>query len=103
MHWWGHAFACKSVDLTSQIIDKKELILAAHYSFKNQCTVKIELSKMPKGPINVKVSTADTELQFAIQKSTSVKALFDQVITTTGIREVSWFVILNLNHNFMHL
>ena len=45
--------------------------------------------RMPKGPINVKVSTADTELQFAIQKNTSVKALFDQVITTTGIREVS--------------
>ena len=43
---------------------------------------------MPKPSNTVKVSTADTELQFSIQNKTAGKALFDQVITTTGIREV---------------
>ena len=40
--------------------------------------------------MNVKVTTVDTELQFAVQKSSGAKALFDQVITTTGIREVRY-------------
>ena len=39
---------------------------------------------------NVRVTTADTELQFGIQPKTIGKALFDQVIATTGIRE-SWY------------
>lgn len=43
---------------------------------------------MPKVPLNVKVATPDSELQFSIQNKTTGKALFDQVITTTGIREV---------------
>jgi hypothetical protein len=43
---------------------------------------------MPKVPTNVRVSTVDTELQFAIQNKTTGKSLFDQVISTTGIREV---------------
>ena len=43
---------------------------------------------MPKPPISIKVTTADTELQFAVAKQSSTQALFDQVITTTGIREV---------------
>jgi len=46
---------------------------------------------MPKPPINVKVTTVDTELQFSVQKSSGAKALFDQVITTTGIREIWYF------------
>lgn len=43
---------------------------------------------MPKLPTNVKVSTADTELQFAIQNKTTGRALFDQVLSATGLREV---------------
>jgi len=46
---------------------------------------------MPKPPISIKVTTADTELQFAVAKQSSTQALFDQVITTTGIREVWYF------------
>lgn len=38
--------------------------------------------------IKVKVNTFDTELEFTVQKKTKGKALFDQVIQTTGIREV---------------
>ena len=47
---------------------------------------------MPKTPTNVKVSTPDTELQFAIQGNKATgKTLFDNIILTTGIREVWYF------------
>ena len=49
---------------------------------------------MPKPPISIKVTTADTELQFAVAKQSSTQALFDQVITTTGIREVRKYLNL---------
>ncbi|TWW80398.1 Radixin [Takifugu flavidus] len=48
-----------------------------------------ERSKMPK-PINVRVTTMDAELEFAIQPNTTGKQLFDQVVKTVGLREV-WF------------
>eukprot|EP00035_Acanthoeca_spectabilis_P021049 m.436010 g.436010 ORF g.436010 m.436010 type:complete len:573 (+) comp17927_c0_seq1:146-1864(+) len=44
---------------------------------------------MPK-PINVRVTTIDSELEFAIQASTIGKQLFDQVVRTIGLRE-TWF------------
>uniref|UniRef100_A0A3Q3STB9 Radixin n=1 Tax=Mastacembelus armatus TaxID=205130 RepID=A0A3Q3STB9_9TELE len=40
--------------------------------------------------INVRVTTMDAELEFAIQPSTTGKQLFDQVVKTVGLREV-WF------------
>ncbi|KAL5457501.1 hypothetical protein EMCRGX_G034767 [Ephydatia muelleri] len=45
---------------------------------------------MPK-PINVRVTTMDAELEFAIQQSTTGKQLFDQVVKTIGLREVWYF------------
>ncbi|XP_055540917.1 moesin/ezrin/radixin homolog 1 isoform X2 [Wyeomyia smithii] len=44
---------------------------------------------MPKS-MNVRVTTMDAELEFAIQQSTTGKQLFDQVVKTIGLREV-WF------------
>ncbi|XP_015234358.1 radixin [Cyprinodon tularosa] len=44
---------------------------------------------MPK-PVNVRVTTMDAELEFAIQPNTTGKQLFDQVVKTVGLREV-WF------------
>lgn len=44
---------------------------------------------MPK-PVNIRVTTMDAELEFAIQPSTTGKQLFDQVVKTIGLREV-WF------------
>lgn len=44
---------------------------------------------MPK-QMNVRVTTMDAELEFAIQQTTSGKQLFDQVVKTIGLREV-WF------------
>uniref|UniRef100_A0A673VI16 Moesin n=1 Tax=Suricata suricatta TaxID=37032 RepID=A0A673VI16_SURSU len=40
--------------------------------------------------INVRVTTMDAELEFAIQPNTTGKQLFDQVVKTIGLREV-WF------------
>ncbi|XP_046739635.1 moesin/ezrin/radixin homolog 1 isoform X1 [Diprion similis] len=39
---------------------------------------------------NVRVTTMDAELEFAIQQTTTGKQLFDQVVKTIGLREV-WF------------
>lgn len=44
---------------------------------------------MPK-QINVRVTTIDAELEFAIQPNTTGKQLFDQVVKTIGLREI-WF------------
>ncbi|XP_065057552.1 moesin/ezrin/radixin homolog 1-like [Rhopilema esculentum] len=44
---------------------------------------------MPKA-INVRVTTMDAELEFAIQQNTTGKQLFDQVVKTIGLREI-WF------------
>uniref|UniRef100_A0A8C5I0E9 Radixin-like n=1 Tax=Gouania willdenowi TaxID=441366 RepID=A0A8C5I0E9_GOUWI len=40
--------------------------------------------------INVRVTTMDAELEFAIHPNTTGKQLFDQVVKTVGLREV-WF------------
>jgi len=45
---------------------------------------------MAKKTLNVRVLTADAELEFAIQPSTTGKQLFDQVVKTIGLREI-WF------------
>uniref|UniRef100_A0A672ZEP3 Radixin-like n=1 Tax=Sphaeramia orbicularis TaxID=375764 RepID=A0A672ZEP3_9TELE len=45
---------------------------------------------MPRSSINVRVTTMDAELEFAIQPNTTGKQLFDQVVKTVGLREV-WF------------
>ncbi|KAI5732737.1 hypothetical protein M8J76_003599 [Diaphorina citri] len=44
---------------------------------------------MPKS-MNVRVTTMDAELEFAIQHTTTGKQLFDQTVKTIGLREV-WF------------
>ncbi|XP_076444752.1 radixin-like [Babylonia areolata] len=44
---------------------------------------------MPR-PVNVRVTTMDAELEFAIQPNTTGKQLFDQVVKTIGLREI-WF------------
>lgn len=40
--------------------------------------------------MNVRVTTMDAELEFAIQQTTTGKQLFDQTVKTIGLREV-WF------------
>ncbi|KAI9559860.1 hypothetical protein GHT06_013867 [Daphnia sinensis] len=43
-----------------------------------------------KKKVNVRVTTMDAELEFAIQPTTTGKQLFDQVVKTIGLREI-WF------------
>ncbi|XP_071801059.1 radixin-like [Asterias amurensis] len=45
---------------------------------------------MPK-TTNVRVTTMDAELEFAIQYNTTGKQLFDQVVKTIGLREIWYF------------
>uniref|UniRef100_A0AC34R5L7 Moesin/ezrin/radixin homolog 1 n=1 Tax=Panagrolaimus sp. JU765 TaxID=591449 RepID=A0AC34R5L7_9BILA len=44
-----------------------------------------------KKAVNVRVTTMDAELEFAIQPSTTGKQLFDQVVKTIGLREIWYF------------
>uniref|UniRef100_A0A673N3X2 Radixin-like n=1 Tax=Sinocyclocheilus rhinocerous TaxID=307959 RepID=A0A673N3X2_9TELE len=48
------------------------------------------LNRLLNERINVRVTTMDAELEFAIQPNTTGKQLFDQVVKTVGLREV-WF------------
>uniref|UniRef100_A0A8C7SS45 FERM domain-containing protein n=1 Tax=Oncorhynchus mykiss TaxID=8022 RepID=A0A8C7SS45_ONCMY len=45
---------------------------------------------MPQSQINVRVTTMDAELEFAVLPSTTGKQLFDQIVKTIGLRE-TWF------------
>ncbi|XP_017267486.1 ezrin b isoform X1 [Kryptolebias marmoratus] len=45
---------------------------------------------MPKA-VNVRVTTMDAELEFAVQPNTIGKQLFDQVVKTIGLREIWYF------------
>jgi len=46
---------------------------------------------MPKQGINVRVTTLDTELEFTILPKTTGQVLFDQILTTIGLREKWYF------------
>lgn len=52
---------------------------------------------MPKA-VNVRVTTMDAELEFAIQPSTTGKQLFDQVVKTIGLREVWFFGLMYVDN-----
>uniref|UniRef100_A0A673GNF1 Ezrin-like n=1 Tax=Sinocyclocheilus rhinocerous TaxID=307959 RepID=A0A673GNF1_9TELE len=41
--------------------------------------------------VNVRVTSMDAELEFAVQPSTTGKQLFDQVVKTIGLREIWYF------------
>ncbi|PAV56144.1 hypothetical protein WR25_13377 isoform F [Diploscapter pachys] len=46
---------------------------------------------VPAPDINVRVTTMDAELEFAIQSNTTGKQLFDQVVKTVNLREIWYF------------
>ncbi|KAG7222731.1 hypothetical protein INR49_026340 [Caranx melampygus] len=56
---------------------------------------------MPKA-VNVRVTTMDAELEFAIQPSTTGKQLFDQVVKTIGVREVWYFGLQYMDEKRYH-
>ncbi|XP_041951176.1 ezrin b [Alosa sapidissima] len=56
---------------------------------------------MPK-PVNVRVTTMDAELEFAVQPSTTGKQLFDQVVKTIGLREVWYFGLQHVDSKGYH-
>ncbi|XP_065185265.1 radixin-like [Sycon ciliatum] len=56
---------------------------------------------MPK-QINVRVTTMDAELEFAIQPATTGKQLFDQVVKTIGLREIWFFGLQYVDSKGLH-
>ncbi|XP_073830478.1 moesin isoform X1 [Musca autumnalis] len=56
----------------------------------NRIRLRRYSSSLKSKTLNVRVTTMDAELEFAIQQTTTGKQLFDQVVKTIGLREV-WF------------
>ncbi|XP_067398592.1 ezrin isoform X1 [Emydura macquarii macquarii] len=69
---------------------RRNIFKELHEIFFSGITEPLQELKMPK-PINVRVTTMDAELEFAIQPNTTGKQLFDQVVKTIGLREVWYF------------
>ena len=58
---------------------------------------------MPAAATKVRVTTFESELEFTIQNKTLGQTLFDQVVQTTGIREVSLLSIqIKQSPQFQH-
>ncbi|XP_073990102.1 moesin isoform X1 [Rhodnius prolixus] len=75
--------------MSANIFQKmRELSLCSVFERSSQA-VELQNINMPKS-MNVRVTTMDAELEFAIQQTTTGKQLFDQVVKTIGLREV-WF------------
>ena len=55
---------------------------------------------MPVAATKVRVTTFESELEFTIQNKTLGQTLFDQVVQTTGIREVSFTNLIDKTINF---
>ncbi|KAF0039593.1 hypothetical protein F2P81_007828 [Scophthalmus maximus] len=60
------------------------------YKHLSQEGFRLEIKKIQMSTINVRVTTMDAELEFAILPSTTGKQLFDQIVKTIGLRE-TWF------------
>ncbi|KAI4888931.1 hypothetical protein NFI96_025069 [Prochilodus magdalenae] len=56
---------------------------------------------MPKA-VNVRVTTMDAELEFAVQPNTTGKQLFDQVVKTIGLRELWYFGLQYMDNKGYH-
>ena len=54
---------------------------------------------MPTAPIKVRVKTFESELEFTIQNKTLGQTLFDQVVQTTGIREVKEIIWIFITYH----
>jgi len=71
-------------------VTRSKQVANEHWS-RNWTTFARKITaNMPKA-VNVRVTTMDAELEFAIQPSTTGKQLFDQVVKTIGVREIWYF------------
>uniref|UniRef100_UPI0037E8778B moesin-like isoform X1 n=1 Tax=Semicossyphus pulcher TaxID=241346 RepID=UPI0037E8778B len=61
-----------------------------YYKRLSEEVLRLEIKKIQMSTINVRVTTMDAELEFAILPSTTGKQLFDQIVKTIGLRE-TWF------------
>ena len=77
---------CQSKHVEDSKKEKNELLIK--YFFFSRADGFIHLFIVLQ--VNVRVTTMDAELEFAIQPTTTGKQLFDQVVKTIGLREI-WF------------
>ncbi|XP_033948913.1 moesin-like isoform X2 [Pseudochaenichthys georgianus] len=61
-----------------------------YYKHLSEEVFRLQIKKIQMSTINVRVTTMDAELEFAILPSTTGKQLFDQIVKTIGLRE-TWF------------
>ncbi|XP_044219912.1 moesin-like isoform X3 [Thunnus albacares] len=61
-----------------------------YYKYLSEEVFRLQIKKTQMSTINVRVTTMDAELEFAILPSTTGKQLFDQIVKTIGLRE-TWF------------
>ncbi|XP_047440478.1 moesin-like isoform X2 [Mugil cephalus] len=61
-----------------------------NYKHPSEEVFQLQVKKTQMSTINVRVTTMDAELEFAILPSTTGKQLFDQIVKTIGLRE-TWF------------
>ncbi|XP_049899060.1 moesin-like isoform X1 [Epinephelus moara] len=61
-----------------------------YYKHLSEEVFRLQIKKPQMSTINVRVTTMDAELEFAILPSTTGKQLFDQIVKTIGLRE-TWF------------
>ncbi|XP_069027086.1 moesin-like [Embiotoca jacksoni] len=62
----------------------------SYYRLLSEEVSRLQKRKRQMSTINVRVTTMDAELEFAILPSTTGKQLFDQIVKTIGLRE-TWF------------
>ncbi|XP_038555279.1 moesin-like isoform X2 [Micropterus salmoides] len=73
---------CKQFHMTPQ--------RKSYYMHLSEKVFRQQIKKKQMSTINVRVTTMDAELEFAILPSTTGKQLFDQIVKTIGLRE-TWF------------
>ena len=83
LNWWNFGQKLAAGDSLNRFV------FFHPFYFKNSIGSTIINIKMPGTATKVRVTTFESELEFTIQNKTVGQTLFDQVVQTTGIREVS--------------
>uniref|UniRef100_A0A914DP15 FERM N-terminal domain-containing protein n=1 Tax=Acrobeloides nanus TaxID=290746 RepID=A0A914DP15_9BILA len=76
-------------------MEEGEIVSDGESIFDEPAEAPIEEEEMEEILINVRVETAENELKFSVNNSTTGKQLFDQVINTVGLCEIWYFGVLN--------
>ncbi|ROL46279.1 Ezrin [Anabarilius grahami] len=82
-----HSAARTKVSAPSAILPPPDSVLISSEGGEFSAEAGLNLPAL----VNVRVTSMDAELEFAVQPSTTGKQLFDQVVKTIGLREIWYF------------